>query len=93
MTSTWQGRTCEKKGAEVVSAGRFTAADLFSICLVILFFENLDNVFRVDTNRVGLTKLKNDVEISWRAKLAWFIEGVLLAVGQANCKGSKGMTL
>jgi hypothetical protein len=67
------GRTCEKR-AELVSAGRFEAADLFPICLVILFFENLDNVFRVDTNRVGLTKLKNDVEISWRAKLAWVIE-------------------
>jgi len=29
-----------------------------------LFSENLDNVFRVDANRVGLAKEKNDVKIS-----------------------------
>ena len=47
---------------------------------MILFFENVANVFRVDTSRLGLTKLKNDMEISWRAKLAWVIERLLHAV-------------
>ena len=48
--------------------------------MMILFFENLNNVFRVDTNRVGLTKEKNDMEISWRAELSRVIERVLRAV-------------
>jgi len=47
---------------------------------MILFFENLDNVFRVDPDCVGLTKENNDMKISWRAKLSGMIERVLRAV-------------
>ena len=61
--------------------------------LVILFFENLDNVFRVDANGVGFAEEENDMKISWRAKLSWVIERVLCTVGQSNCERSKGLTL
>jgi len=73
---------------------RSSGPDFFpNAAMAILFFENLDNVFRFDPDGVGFAKGKNDMKISWRAKLSWVIERVLRAVRQANRKWSKRPTL
>jgi hypothetical protein len=48
--------------------------------LRILFLEKLDSVFRLDANGVSFAEEKNDMKISWRAKLSWVIERVLRTV-------------
>ena len=46
----------------------------------MLFFENLDNVLRINTNGFGLAEEENDVKISWSTKLSGIVEGILRAV-------------
>jgi hypothetical protein len=42
------------------------------------FSKDFDNVFRVDANRVGFAKEKNDMEISWRANSRGSLKGISL---------------
>jgi hypothetical protein len=80
----------DQKSRHALSAWRLFVSQNI---LRILFFEDFDNVFRVDANRVGFAKEENDMKISWRAKLSWVVERVLRAIRQANCERSERLTL
>jgi len=80
----------DQKSRHALSAWRLFVSQNI---LRILFFEDFDNVFRVDANRVGFAKEENDMKISWRAKLSWVVERVLRAIRQANWERSERLPL